>query len=129
MLNNQAPEIYFNDLEPLFLHNYPNNTINKEFINANLIDMVIDDRDGIIDTNILNIQLFKFGESVLNSGFNTIFVPYSSSSTSFDGEYFEIIPDTEVLAVVEKGLYFARVTVYDSDNAVTIEDKPFTVFD
>jgi len=126
ILQNQAPVIYFNDISPLYLHTFTDMTITKDYLNNYVIDKVEDDRDGIIVTDILNIQIFQFGQEVFAPGPNIIFV--SDIGSTSGGSYFEIILDKELIYITETGLYYMRVRVTDSDGAITTQDKPFTVF-
>ena len=124
---NQAPEIFFNDYTPLFLNAYPSQTLTKTILNTVAIDQVVDDRDGIITTDVLNVRIFQNGVSTMIAGTNSVFVPYSTSGTA--GEYFNPIPEVELISIVDKGQYFVKVSVTDSDGANTTEDNNFTVFD
>jgi hypothetical protein len=124
---NFAPIITFNDISPLYLNTFPGNTITKDYLNSNGIDSVVDDRDGIITTNVLNIQIFKTGVLSATSGTNSIFVLDNTSGTA--GAFFDVISDTEVLYVDEAGLYFMRVNVADTDSASSSGDNKFTVYD
>ena len=125
---NQPPEIFFNtDYSPLFLNAYPSQTITKAILNSDVVDQVTDDRDGIITTDVLNIQVFQTGIPSSTSGTNSIFVAHSTAGTA--GEFFDPISDVELISIVDKGLYKVRVNVTDSDGAFSTEDDDFTVFD
>ena len=123
---NQAPVVIFNEYTPLFLTDYPGQEITKSILNTVSIDEVTDDRDGIIITDVLNIQIFQTGISS-SAGTNSVFVEYSTSGTN--GEWFEPVTETELIKIDTKGLYKIRVNVSDSDSASTTSDDNFTVFD
>lgn len=124
---NQAPEIFFNNYTPLFLSGYSGQTLTKTDLNILAIDQVTDDRDGIITTDVLNIRIFQNGIPAASAGTSSVFVLYSTAGTS--GEFFDPISEVELISIVDKGQYFVKVSVTDSDGANTTEDDEFTVFD
>jgi hypothetical protein len=87
---NQPPVIFINEINTFKLSDFVSNIITRDDLNTQLVNKVIDDRDGIITTDMLNIRIFKID-----------------------------MGETEVLYIDEIGDYKIYVRVQDSDGAVT----------
>ena len=127
---NQPPVISYNDVTILSLVDYmPDYEIDRTELHTTLVDSVIDDRDGIITTDILNVRLFQDGaDGGTNAVDGTNFVNPTYPSTSGSVVIEVIIPPIEILYIDSIGEYTFRLTVTDSDGVTSIEDHIFNVY-
>ncbi len=88
---NIEPVIFINDITTFKLFDFVGSIITRDDLNVQLVNKVIDDRDGTISTDMLNIRIFKIETE-----------------------------ETEVLYIDEIGDYKINVRVQDSDGAVTV---------
>lgn len=123
----KPPLVAINDIRLLKLSDYqPDYLIDRTDLNSLLVYKVIDDRDGIITTDILNVKIFQTAEQTTSGGF----IPTYYDGTNGVGIMFDTIPTTELLYIEEIGEYFMRLTVNDSSGGnTTIADFTFDVFD
>lgn len=126
---NKSPAIFINDIKVFQLIDFVGNQITREDLNNRLVYKVIDDRDGIITTDILNIRIFQIGEES-TSGLNGTnwFYPTYIDGSSGAGIILQHIPITEILYIDEIGEYKIQVRVQDSDGAVTVAEFIIDVF-
>lgn len=101
----------------------------RDDLNNQLVYKVIDDRDGIITTDLLNIRIFQVGEESTSgmSGTNWFYPTYTDGSSGA-GIILQHIPQTEILYINEIGEYKIQVRVQDSDGAVTTAQFIIDVF-
>ncbi len=127
--SNKAPVIFINDIKVFKLTDFVGSTITRDDLNTQLVYKVIDDRDGIITTDLLNIRIFQTGvESTAGTnGINWFYPTYTQGSTGA-GIVFQHINDTEILYIDEIGEYKITVRVQDSDGAVTVAQFIIDVF-
>lgn len=94
--------------------------ITKNIIKNAIIDNIVDDRDGVITANILNISLFQthyWDVSTSGTSGNSIVVVDGS-----DTYVFEPMTETEVIYAMNEGIYLVGVLVTDSDGALTLQE-------
>lgn len=118
---NKPPVITLNEIRIFNLIDY--GTIQRVDLLNELVNVVIDDRDGIITTDILNVRIFQTG---IDGGTNAV-----DNVTYFNASYgtniIQIIPTTEILFINEIGEYVFVLTVTDSDNTTTTANFTFNV--
>ncbi len=118
---NQSPVILVYDKHIFNLQDYSGNTLTRNNLNSEMIFKVVDDRDGIITTDMLNFRIFQTGEesSSGTSGTNWFYPSYGGTS----GIVFqEVYPPVELLYIDEIGEYEIEIKVQDSDSAVTVAE-------
>jgi hypothetical protein len=132
---NKAPVITLNNIRSFNLADYmPTYQIERVNLNDELVNIVLDDRDGIITTDILNVRIFQNGvDGGTNAIDGTNFIaptyPNGTSGTSGGLDVVQIVePPVEILYIDEIGEYTFRLTVTDSDGATTIADFRFNVY-
>ena len=92
-----------------------------------MVYKVIDDRDGIIQTNILNVRIFQIGkESTAGTNGINWFYPLYPDGTS--GMVFQSVIETEILYINQIGEYIINIRVTDSDGASTACNIPIDVY-
>ena len=127
---NKPPVIFINEINFQKLSTFSGNTITRGNINSIYVNKVLDDRDGVIATDMLNIRIFQTGEdSTSGTNGTSWFYPQYSDGTSGVGVVFQyIIPEVEILYIDEIGEYRIQVKVQDSDGAITIASFIIEVF-
>jgi len=129
---NKPPVIFINEIRHFNLSDFiPTYKIDRTDLNDQLVNIVLDDRDGIITTDILNVRIYQNG---VDGGTNAIdganFVtPSYPNGTSGGMDVIEVVnPPIELLFIDEIGEYTFVLTVTDSDNSTTIADFIFNVY-
>lgn len=132
---NKAPVVALNNIRAFNLADFmPSYKIERTDLNNQLVNTVIDDRDGVIITDILNVKIFQNG---IDGGTNAIdginFVapsyPNGTSGTSGSISVIEVVdPAVEILFIDEVGEYTFKLTVTDSNGATTVVDFIFNVY-
>lgn len=127
---NKPPVIFINDIKVLKLSTFVGNTITRDDLNNLLVNKVIDDRDGIIMTDLLNIRIFQTGkESSSGTNGNSWFYPTYTEGSSGLGVIFDTVyPEQEILYINEIGEYKINVRVQDSNGASTVAQFIIDVF-
>jgi hypothetical protein len=132
---NKAPIVTLNNIRTFNLADFmPTYKIERVNLNDQLVNIVLDDRDGVILTDILNVKIFQNGvDGGTNAIDGTNFVapsyPNGTSSTSGSIGVIEVVdPAVELLFIDEVGEYTFKLTVTDSDNATTVADFIFNVY-
>jgi hypothetical protein len=115
---NQPPEVNFVFPVPNISLLGQGGIVSKPVLQNVLIDNIMDDRDGIITSNILNISLFKTHYwDVSTSGTAGVIVIDGSNTYVF-----EPMPEVEMISTTTEGIYTIKVLVVDSDGALTLEE-------
>ena len=125
--NNQPPVILINDIHVFKLSMFNNSIINRSDLNNQMVYKVIDDRDGVIQTNLLNIRIFQIGEQA-TAGTNSINWFYPTYPDGTSGMIFQDVVETEILFINEIGEYIINVRVTDSNGASTACNIPICVY-
>jgi len=132
---NKAPVVALNNIRAFNLADFmPTYKIERVNLNDQLVNTVIDDRDGVILTDILNVRIFQNGvDGGTNAIDGTNFIapsyPNGTSGTSGSIGVIEVVdPAVEILFIDEVGEYTFKLTVTDSDNATTVADFIFNVY-
>ncbi len=126
---NKEPSIFINDIKVLKLIEFTGSKISRTDLNNILVYKVIDDRDGIISTDLLNIRIFQIGEESTSgmNGTNWFYPSYTDGSSGV-GIILQHITPTEILYINEIGEYKIQVKVQDSDGAICIAEFIIDVF-
>jgi hypothetical protein len=132
---NKAPVVTLNNIRAFNLADFmPTYKIERTNLNDQLVNVVLDDRDGIILTDILNVRILQNGvDGGTNAIDGTNFIapsyPNGTSGTSGSIGVIEVVdPAVELLFIDEVGEYTFKLTVTDSDNATTVADFIFNVY-
>jgi hypothetical protein len=127
---NTNPSILINHKKVFKLTDYTNNTITRTELNNELVYKVIDDMDGILVTDMLNIRIFQKGEesSSGTNGTNWFYPTYTEGSSGLGIILDYINPPLELLYIDEIGEYIIQVKVQDSFGLITIAEFIINVF-
>jgi hypothetical protein len=124
---NQPPVIFINDIHIFKLSMFNNSIITRSDLDNQMVYTVIDDRDGVIQTNILNVRIFQIGEQA-TAGTNSIDWFYPTYPDGTSGIIFQDVVETEILFINEIGEYIINFRVTDSDGASTACNIPICVY-
>ena len=133
---NKPPVVTLNNIRTFNLVDFmPSYKIDRTNLNDRLVNIVLDDRDGVILTDILNVNIFQNGvDGGTNAIDGTNFVapsyPNDTNGTNGNMSVIEVVnPPVEILFIDEVGEYTFKLTVTDSDGATTVVDFRFNVYD
>lgn len=126
---NKAPVVILKEKRLFNLSEYPSSIIDRNNLNSELVYKVIDDRDGLISTDILNIRIYQTGEESLSgtSGTNWFYPNYGTSGITSIFKY--VNPVQEIIYINEIGEYKMNLKVSDSLGSIRNVDFMFDVFD